>query len=118
MHWQRQFGFTVCIICKGEFEWEYFFTADLHFDDKNIILYENRPFENVNEMNNKLVENWNSVVSINDEVYVVGDFGGNGREENILSMLNGVKYIVKGNHDIRSNEYYRQVGFRNCWEIS
>lgn len=93
-----------------------FFTADLHFNDKNIMLYENRPFENINEMNNNLVKNWNSVVSVNDEVYVVGDFGGDGIEEKFLSMLNGVKYLVKGNHDVRSNDYYRQVGFKEVYD--
>lgn len=93
-----------------------FFTADLHFDDKNIILYEKRPFENVCVMNEVLIENWNGAVSDEDEVYVVGDFGGDGREAEILAKLNGIKYLVKGNHDVRSNEYYRESGFKEVYD--
>lgn len=94
-----------------------FFTADLHFDDKNIMLYENRPFADVNDMNRIFIKNWNSVVSDCDEVYVVGDFGGDGKERDFLSRLNGVKYLVKGNHDLRNSDYYREVGFKEVYDL-
>lgn len=32
-----------------------FFIADLHFDDERIIKYENRPFENVKQMNETII---------------------------------------------------------------
>lgn len=34
-----------------------FFTSDSHFMHKNVIKYCNRPFETVDEMNRKLIEN-------------------------------------------------------------
>ena len=50
-----------------------FYIADLHFGHKNIIRYDNRQFASVDEMDNTLIKNWNSVVSNDDTVYILGD---------------------------------------------
>ena len=52
-----------------------FIIADAHLFHKNIINYCGRPFENVEEMNNTIIKNWNRVVGKHDIVYVLGDFG-------------------------------------------
>lgn len=93
-----------------------FFIADTHFSDASILRYENRPFENVAEMNRVLIENWNKLVKEEDGVYVLGDFGASGQESSVLSRLNGVKYLVKGNHDEYSNDYYREAGFEEVYD--
>jgi len=84
-----------------------FFTADLHFGHSEIISFCDRPFEDVAEMNRTLVSNWNSRVSNDDHVYIVGDlfYGGRGapgQKDAIatVSKLNGVLHLVAGNHDI------------------
>ena len=46
-----------------------FVTADTHFNHENIIKYCNRPFKDVNEMNEVIINNWNSVVSKDDIIY-------------------------------------------------
>jgi calcineurin-like phosphoesterase family protein len=79
-----------------------YITADTHFCHGNIIGSCGRHFENVGEMNRALIENWNSYVTVRDEVYILGDFmyKGKGKDaNNILSKLNGRKYLVKGNHE-------------------
>lgn len=88
------------------------FIADMHFDDERILRYENRPFEQVKEMNEHMIENWNRVVKEEDEVYVVGDIG----NEEIISLLHGIKYLVKGNHDVKSNKWYRNCGFEEVYD--
>ena len=50
------------------------FTADLHFGHRNIIDYCNRPFRDVDAMNESLIENWNESIAADDTVWVVGDF--------------------------------------------
>jgi len=86
-----------------------YFTSDTHFNHKASIKHYARPFLNIDEMNNKLVENWNKEVKPDDEIYILGDFmNGSGTEANtILERLNGIKYLVKGNHD----EYLEDENF-------
>lgn len=80
-----------------------YFIADMHFFHENVIEFSHRPFKDVAEMNQQLIDNWNSVVqSPKDEVYIVGDFlyRGTGEQANaILKKLRGKKFLVKGNHE-------------------
>lgn len=93
-----------------------YFIADTHFSEETILRYENRPFKGVIEMNDKMVKYWNQVVDQEDSVYVLGDFGADGHEKSIVKQLKGNKYLVKGNHDIKSNEYYRNAGFLEVYD--
>lgn len=93
-----------------------YFIADTHFSEENIMRYENRPFKDIEEMNQRMIENWNNIVKAEDIVYMLGDFGAEGHEADILRQLNGIKYLVKGNHDIKSNDYYRQAGFQEVYD--
>ena len=78
-----------------------FFTSDTHFNHSNIIKYCNRPFNNPDEMNEALINNWNSVVKENDIVFHLGDFmfGNINRFWEFRSRLNGKIYLIHGNHD-------------------
>ena len=46
-----------------------FVTSDTHFNHKNIIEYCKRPFKDTLEMNEYIIEKWNSVVKDEDIVY-------------------------------------------------
>lgn len=93
------------------------FTADTHFYHNNIIRYCNRPFKSIDEMNEKLISNWNNKVSPTDLIYHIGDFGFTSAEniEKLLKRLNGKKIIVFGNHDkeLKRNKYLWRY-FEEC----
>ena len=98
-----------------------FFIADTHFGGENIRRYENRPFACAAEMDIKLIENWNSVVTPEDTVYVLGDFSDYNdakKEAEILQRLNGTKILVMGNHDRhRTTREWRDIGFAECYPV-
>lgn len=50
-----------------------YFTADTHFGHENIIRFCNRPFPDLETMNETLIENWNQRVCSNDTIYIIGD---------------------------------------------
>lgn len=93
-----------------------FFIADTHFGEDTLLRYENRPFADPAAMDAALIDRWNAVVGEEDEVWVLGDFGAAGREAEILTQLKGKKYLVKGNHDTESNDYYRRAGFAEVYD--
>ena len=82
-----------------------FYISDTHFGHENIIKYDAtngaRCFSSVKEHDELIVENWNRVVTKQDEVYILGDFSWlYAREtEEIIKRLNGAKFLIKGNHD-------------------
>ena len=77
-----------------------YYTADHHFGHQNIIKYTKRYTycQTAHEMDEILIDKWNSVVGVNDTVWHLGDvyFG---PETDVLSRLNGSKILVLGNHD-------------------
>ena len=82
-----------------------FFTSDTHFGHANIIRLCNRPFKDVEEMNEKLIENWNKVVPEDGTVFHLGDFafGGSALWNSVIPRLNGQIYLIIGNHEIMLN---------------
>lgn len=84
-----------------------FFIADTHFGHRNIIniCSETRPFNTIQEHDETIISNWNLVVSSEDRVFVAGDFflgnrNSTARIKEILSLLNGTKILIMGNHDL------------------
>ena len=90
------------------------FTSDTHFGHNKIIAYCERNVENVEQMNEVLIQNWNLSVHQGDEVYHLGDFSfcGKAKTRDIIKRLNGQKFLIRGNHD-RSNKtkWWEEAGF-------
>lgn len=98
-----------------------FIIADTHFGDKNIITYENRPFEDITQMDNIMIELWNKVVSKDDTVFHLGDVGNYdlNKMKNIINKLNGNKILIKGNHDKHfSIREWMDCGFNEVYNYS
>ncbi len=79
-----------------------FFTSDLHFGHENVIRFDNRPFNTVEEMDEEMIKRWNAKVRKGDIVYVLGDFiwkAATNEAVSIIRRLNGQIILIKGNHD-------------------
>ena len=87
--------------------------SDTHFNHKNIIQYEDRPFNSISEMNDVMIKNWNSIITDEDTVIHLGDVGlGNEASlKYIVPSLKGHKILIRGNHDSKSKSFYLDCGF-------
>ena len=72
-----------------------YFTADCHFNAQRTIDISKRPFNSLEELNITLINNWNSTVTKDDIVYILGDFG----DLSYAQYLNGFKIFIKGNYE-------------------
>lgn len=82
-----------------------FYISDLHFYHKNVLSLCNRPYNTIEEMNEDIINKWNSVVTPNDVVRILGDVAFPKSQEDIdkvikiIKKLNGNKTLIVGNHD-------------------
>lgn len=79
-----------------------YFTSDQHFHHRNIIQYCNRPFANIDDMQEQLIARHNAVVGKDDVVYNLGDMFWEScgtRAFDIVNRLNGKKFYISGNHE-------------------
>ena len=86
-----------------------YFISDTHFGHWFAVWFWNRPFKNIREMNNVLIDNWNSRIKDEDVVVIVGDFFAGNKlfSKYLLKNLNGDKIFIKGNHDFKfSGQYF------------
>ena len=82
-----------------------FYISDLHFGHQNVIKFDPRHFNTIEEMEEIIASNWNRVVGKNDTVYILGDFCWSKDEsewKRILNRLTGNKVLIKGNHDLKN----------------
>lgn len=87
---------------------ETYFTSDLHLGHENIIRLTNRPFVCVEDMNNKLIHNYNSIVHKNDLVYILGDLTCKisvDESNKLIRQLKGRKVLILGNHDLKYDSH-------------
>jgi calcineurin-like phosphoesterase family protein len=95
---------------------ETFLIADLHLGHRNIVKFTDkngnkvRPWDDLEEMNEAIISNWNSVVRKNDRVNLLGDAVINRSCIPLLGRLNGRIRLIAGNHDeFRPSEYLEYV---------
>ena len=91
-----------------------YYISDIHFGCQNS--YDKRTLEH-----DKIVkENWNRVVTNADNVYILGDIGKIGNNQDteklieIIATLKGKKTLVAGNHDVLRDIRLRQLFVEVC----
>ncbi len=91
--------------------------SDIHLGHENVIEHCDRPFADVNEMNQTLIANWNQIVGEDDIVFFLGDLGCFADEKELnewLTKLTGRIVFIEGNHDhpskyingLNTHQYY------------
>ena len=84
--------------------------SDTHFQHANILTFKESEtgklvrgslFDNEDQMDECMMDNWNSVVKPGDKVYHLGDvfFGNKESFIKLWKRLNGQKRLILGNHD-------------------
>lgn len=105
------------------------FISDLHLFHSNMLRGGKiaiRPFDTLQEMHERIIEGWNSVVQPHHKIYMQGDLTlirdsrassvarlGNTMADvwAVVKRLNGHKRLLMGNHDHATVEEYRAMGF-------
>lgn len=96
-----------------------YFISDLHLFHKNSIKFDNRPFKDIEEMHNEIIKRWNSVVTKEDTVYILGDisFGLAKETISIIKQLNYKElHLIVGNHDTKllKDKHFRNLFVEIC----
>ncbi len=87
-----------------------FLTSDSHFGHFAMTSFQNR---NVG-FEEELIAAWNAVVTNKDQVLHLGDLVMSHDKEKALGWLrrlNGRKFLILGNHDGRTDSWYKEAGF-------
>jgi calcineurin-like phosphoesterase family protein len=89
-----------------------FIISDTHFGHPNILTFKKadgsplRSFSCAEEMDDVMVDNWNSVVRPQDKVYHLGDVAMSKQSIATIARCNGHKRLVRGNHDDYPTKFY------------
>jgi calcineurin-like phosphoesterase family protein len=102
-----------------------YFTSDSHFGHQRIIEYCDRPFKSVEEMNQSIIQRWNSKVGENDTLYFLGDWalGGGFKSAGEKARFYREKinckniYLIWGNHDHSREDNLFKSQFVNCQDM-
>lgn len=94
---------------------ETFFIGDTHLGHSNILTFTDEHgkllrsgFNSIEEMNEHIITQWNNTVKPQDKIYHCGDVAFGKEALQLCNRLNGIKYLVMGNHDrMANNEYAR-----------
>lgn len=97
-----------------------FASADHHFGHKNIVKFTDafgeklRDFDTVEDMEEHIVEQHNSVVKPTDMTLFAGDVCFNKHKLELFKRMNGMKVLILGNHDQFSMKRYLEHFHEVC----
>ena len=103
-------------------------SSDWHLNHANFLNFTDdkgnkiRPFSNVNEMNECILDNHNSLVKKGDKFWTLGDvfFGDKEWFKSNIVKFNGSKRLIVGNHDdikfLSCGGFFQKVHMWRVWE--
>lgn len=72
-----------------------YYISDLHLFHKNVTRegkdFDDRPFDNLDEMHSTIKEKWNKKVTNGDTVYILGDMDMRGTQEDLIAFVSTLK---------------------------
>ena len=93
-----------------------YLSSDLHLNHNKSFVWQERGFSSVEEMNEEIIERFNSILTDDDDLYLLGDccMGLNTVSMPYLKAIKGNKHLIIGNHDseARINEYRNREIFK------
>lgn len=88
-----------------------FVTSDWHIGHDKSLIYDKRPFDNLEHMHRVLINNYNASVGPDSFCWFLGDIGWKDKLKEVFDKLNGNRGLVLGNHDTAGKEFYKSLGF-------
>lgn len=104
---------------------EVYVISDLHLGHRGVLAFVTRggerlrPFADLGQMHECIKDLWNDTVTPQDKVYVLGDVAmkANREIQGYLSDLPGKKRLVRGNHDLAKDSWYKEAGFQSIYGV-
>lgn len=95
-----------------------YFVSDFHFGHTNILKFERSHFATIEDHDKTLLKLWKDNIHDDDIVYFLGDFGNlNDEDAQNFKSLKGKKFMIIGNHDKKSIDYYKdRYGFNDVYK--
>jgi calcineurin-like phosphoesterase family protein len=89
-----------------------FFTSDWHIGHANSIIFDKRPYRDLDHMHSELIKNFNKQVPTDGLTYFMGDIVTHSASltKTVIDQLNGTKILIVGNHDKNYESCYN-AGF-------
>lgn len=91
--------------------------SDPHFGDQDMLDLGIRKFGSIEEHDEYIITQVNSVVRPQDHLYVLGDVAMKPKHILTAKRLNGHKRLVRGNHDIYPTLDYIEAGFKEVYGV-
>lgn len=100
------------------------FISDTHFGHSNFLNFTDangekiRRFDNVDQMDDLMITNWNERIKPGDRVYHLGDVAmGGPAVSKIMNKLHGSKRLIVGNHDIIKGDLVNYFHKISMWRV-
>ena len=89
-----------------------YLSSDLHLNHNQPFIYKTRGFDTIDKMNETIIKNFNSIVTQEDDLYLLGDcfLGDLDEGLKLFNQLHGKIHLIWGNHDTNT----RQIALAQC----